>query len=205
MYLSLYRPIHFQYENDLSRRVWRYQRGNQNPYIEEEQTTQWPREKGKKDKQRSTKQTHKTKMVSSYLPLIYIFLLWSQYGNQKSSIEERQTMQWPKRTKGHTVVFRRPAETVSLQRRQICYRWGAPAYWSLVSWGSMFYLFEFCLKNMWNCSLRQQILSHSFYDWKLCELFLLSGFLICHAVGWYIELKNQRFWWWRLPEWKILI
>jgi len=24
------------------RRVWRYQRGNQNPYIEEEQTRQWP-------------------------------------------------------------------------------------------------------------------------------------------------------------------
>jgi hypothetical protein len=23
----------------------RYQRGNQNPYIEEEQTTQWPKEK----------------------------------------------------------------------------------------------------------------------------------------------------------------
>jgi hypothetical protein len=44
---------------------------------------------------------------------------------------------------------------------------------------------------MWNCSLTQQILSHSFYDQKLYELFLLSGFLICHAVGWYIELKNQ--------------
>ena len=28
------------------RRVWRYQRGNQNPYFEEEQTTQWPKEKG---------------------------------------------------------------------------------------------------------------------------------------------------------------
>ena len=27
------------------RRVWRYQRGNQNPYIEEEQTTQWPKRK----------------------------------------------------------------------------------------------------------------------------------------------------------------
>jgi hypothetical protein len=26
-------------------------------------------------------------------------------------------------------------------------------------------------------------------------LFLLSGFLICYAVGWYIELKNQKFWW----------
>jgi len=43
-----------------SRRVWRYQRGNQKPYIEE-QTTQWPKEKVQKDKQRSTKHTHKTK------------------------------------------------------------------------------------------------------------------------------------------------
>jgi hypothetical protein len=54
------------------------------------------------------------------------------------------------------------------------------------------------------CSLRQHILSHSFYDWKLCELFLLSGFLICHAVGWYIALTNQKFWW-RIPKRKILI
>ena len=37
------------------------QRGNQNPYIEEELTTQWPKEKVQKDKQRSTKHTHKTK------------------------------------------------------------------------------------------------------------------------------------------------
>ena len=34
---------------------------NQNPYIEEEQTTQWPKEKVEKDKQRSTKHTYKTK------------------------------------------------------------------------------------------------------------------------------------------------
>jgi len=39
-----------------ARRVWRYQRGNHNPYIEE-QTTQWPKEKVQKDKQRSTKYT----------------------------------------------------------------------------------------------------------------------------------------------------
>ena len=31
-------------------RVWRYQRGNQNQYIEEEQTTQWSNEKVQKDK-----------------------------------------------------------------------------------------------------------------------------------------------------------
>jgi hypothetical protein len=40
------------------KRVWRYQRGNQNPYIEEEQTTQWSKEKVQKDKQRSTKYTY---------------------------------------------------------------------------------------------------------------------------------------------------
>ena len=33
-----------------TRRVWRYQSGNQNPYIEEEQTKQWPKEKVQKDK-----------------------------------------------------------------------------------------------------------------------------------------------------------
>ena len=35
--------------------------GNHNPHIEEEQTKQWPKEKGQQDKQRSTKHTHKTK------------------------------------------------------------------------------------------------------------------------------------------------
>jgi hypothetical protein len=35
----------------VARRVWRYKRGNQNPYIEEEQNTQWPKEKVQKDKQ----------------------------------------------------------------------------------------------------------------------------------------------------------
>jgi hypothetical protein len=35
--------------------------GNQNPYIEEEQTTQWPKEKLQKDKQLSRKHTYKTK------------------------------------------------------------------------------------------------------------------------------------------------
>jgi len=43
------------------RSVWRYQRGNQNPYIEEEQTTQCPNEKVQKGTQRSTKLTYKTK------------------------------------------------------------------------------------------------------------------------------------------------
>ena len=51
----------FLFATYILRRVWRYQRGNQNPYIEEEQTTQWPNEKWQKDKQRSTKHTYKTK------------------------------------------------------------------------------------------------------------------------------------------------
>jgi len=40
-------------EKQTGKRVWRHQRGNQNPYIEEEQKTQWPKEKIQKDKQRS--------------------------------------------------------------------------------------------------------------------------------------------------------
>jgi len=39
------------------RRDGRYQSGNQNPYIKEEQKTQWTKEKVQKDKQRSTKHT----------------------------------------------------------------------------------------------------------------------------------------------------
>ena len=51
------------------KRVWRYQRGNQNLQIEEEQTTQWLKEKGQKDKQRSTKHKHKTKDRETRTPL----------------------------------------------------------------------------------------------------------------------------------------
>ena len=51
------------------RRVWRYQRGNQNLYIEEEQTTQWPKEKEQKDKLWSTRHTHKTKDRVTWSPL----------------------------------------------------------------------------------------------------------------------------------------
>ena len=43
--------------------------GNQSPYIEEEQTTQWRKEKGQKDKQRSPKHTHKTKDRVTRTPL----------------------------------------------------------------------------------------------------------------------------------------
>ena len=44
-------------------------RGNHNPYIKEEQTTQWPKEKIQKDKQRSTKHTHTTKNQVPRTPL----------------------------------------------------------------------------------------------------------------------------------------
>ena len=51
------------------RRVWRYQRGNQNPYIEEQQTTQWPKEKVQKDKQRSKKHSYKARDRVTRSPL----------------------------------------------------------------------------------------------------------------------------------------
>jgi hypothetical protein len=86
--------------------------------------------------------------------------------------------------------------TVSLQRRQICCRWGTPAYWSLVPGSSMFYRFEFCLKNMWNCSLSQQILSHSFYGIPMgatCAP-LLADLLLCSYQSEFLQkhVKDKR-------------
>ena len=43
--------------------------GNQNPYIAEEQKTQWSKEKVQKNKQRSTKHTDKTKDQVTRTPL----------------------------------------------------------------------------------------------------------------------------------------
>ena len=43
--------------------------GNQNPYIEDEQTTQWRKDQVQRDKQRSTKHTHKTKDLVTRTPL----------------------------------------------------------------------------------------------------------------------------------------
>jgi len=51
------------------RRVWRYQRGNYNPYIEKEKTTQWSKEQVQKNKQRYTKHTYKSKDRITRTPL----------------------------------------------------------------------------------------------------------------------------------------
>ena len=71
-----------------SKKSLKYQRGNQNPYNEEEQTTQWPNEKGQNDKQRSTKQTHKTKDRVTRSPL-KTKLAWFQRRKRKVSVERR--------------------------------------------------------------------------------------------------------------------
>jgi hypothetical protein len=47
--------------------------GNQKPYIKEDQTAQWPKEKVQKDKQRSTKHTHKTKDRNLYTIFHFLF------------------------------------------------------------------------------------------------------------------------------------
>jgi hypothetical protein len=44
-------------------------KGQSETYIEEEQKTQWPKEKVQKDKQRSTKHTYKTKDRVTRTPL----------------------------------------------------------------------------------------------------------------------------------------
>ena len=66
----------------------RYQKGNQNPYIKEEQTTQWQKDTtgaiririSKKNRQHNGQRYHR--------------------GNQNPYIKEEQTTQWPKDTIG---------------------------------------------------------------------------------------------------------
>jgi LysM repeat protein len=48
--------------------------GNPNPYIEEEQTTQWPKDKVQKDKQRSTKHIRGLQTMERHL-LTYLKLI----------------------------------------------------------------------------------------------------------------------------------
>jgi len=58
-YLPSFWEINSRFLSEKERRVWSYQRDTKNPYIEQ-QTTEWPKQKVQKDKQRSTKHTHKT-------------------------------------------------------------------------------------------------------------------------------------------------
>ena len=53
--------FHYNKNVDIKKSLKIPKGGNQNPYNEEEQTTQWPKEKGQNDKQRSTKHIYKTK------------------------------------------------------------------------------------------------------------------------------------------------
>jgi hypothetical protein len=77
-------------------------RGNQNPYIEKEQTAQWPKEKGQRDKQRSTRHTYKTKDRVTHVALRRVWRY--QRGNKNPYIKEEQTTQWPKE-KGHATIY----------------------------------------------------------------------------------------------------
>jgi hypothetical protein len=49
--------------------LWNICVTNEKPYIEEEQTTQWPKEKVQKDKQQSTQHTYRTKDRVTRTPL----------------------------------------------------------------------------------------------------------------------------------------
>ena len=74
LYIALHHAVYwFGYSTRKSckqtGRVWRYQRDNQNLYIEEEQKIQSTKEKVQIDKKRSTKHTYKTKDRVTWTPL----------------------------------------------------------------------------------------------------------------------------------------
>jgi hypothetical protein len=91
----------FLYCTFILRRVWRYQRGNQNPYIENEQTTQWPKEKVQKDKERFTKHTHKTKDRVTQTPrklFLYRFSVYAVFGWNRFHYNKIKTVKWSAKT-----------------------------------------------------------------------------------------------------------
>ena len=92
----------------------------------------------------------------------------------------------------YPLVCRRPAETVPSKGNKYVIDEELQHTDHLFLGVACFTFLNCVWTNMWNCSLIQHVLSHRFYDWKLCEWFLLSGFLICHAVGRYTGLKNPK-------------
>jgi hypothetical protein len=87
----------------------RYQRGNQNQYIEEEQTTQWPKDtKGviRISISKKNRQHNGQKIPKGYSESVYqrrtdnTMAKRYQRGIQNPYIKEEQTTQWPKDTKG---------------------------------------------------------------------------------------------------------
>jgi hypothetical protein len=64
------------------RRVWRYQRGNQNTHIDEEQTTQWPKEKSTKGD--SISDCLVTEPVNFMLFIVCILVFFSGEKNPES-------------------------------------------------------------------------------------------------------------------------
>jgi hypothetical protein len=85
------------------RRVWRYKWGNHNPYIEEEQTTQWPKEKAQNDKQRFTKHTHRTKDWVTRTPLKTGGELLNTFVNYFNSNRKNVTDFWRGRQNGKCI------------------------------------------------------------------------------------------------------
>ena len=87
--------------------VKRYQRGNQNQYIEEEQTTQWPKDTKEviricismKNRQHNGQTIQKRQSESVYRRRTDNTMVKRyQRGNQNMYMEEEQTTQWSKDT-----------------------------------------------------------------------------------------------------------
>ena len=87
------------------RRVWRSQRDNQNPYIEEKRTTQWPKEKVQKDKQRSTKEEFED---TTGLIRIRTKEKNRQHNGQKKKSTKRQTAIYKRRVWRYQRVNQNP-------------------------------------------------------------------------------------------------
>ena len=67
--ISRYGLLCIKSKSQISQKSLKIPKGQSETYIEEEQTTQWPKENVQQDKQRSTKHTYKTKDRVTRTPL----------------------------------------------------------------------------------------------------------------------------------------
>ena len=101
--IKFYKANTIAYWHYWPKRSWRCQRVNQNLYIEERPTTQWPNEKWQNGKQRSTKHTHKTKDRVTWTPLID--RMWTHV-LPKGRHSSCNTMAKRKRSKRQTTIYK---------------------------------------------------------------------------------------------------
>jgi hypothetical protein len=141
-------------------------------------------------------------------PYLYTFSIYFMKIHRSAETEYFSTRSWYRNInflwdRIRRIFFNSPGQVVCFSEKDDVSRNQNNCYWPLHN------------ESIARCKHHMQekqvyLLLHIFGKFMILKLksshlsLILVLILICHAVGWYTELKNQKFWW-RIPERKILI